>query len=87
MTEDIKKIGFEELENINLEEVQDLSEDKIENHIKAIADRASIGQLQQNLKIGISDQDLTKEELVMLFTNKKMRAVKKLKSIIEKNKT
>lgn len=84
MTNGINKIDFEELENINLEGVQDLPEDKIENHIKAIAERASVGQLQQNLKIGISEQDLTKEELVILFVNKKMRAVKKLKLIIDK---
>ncbi len=77
------KISFADLEEIDLEPVQDLPLTAIADHIRGLASKASVGQLRQILEIKLDDQDYTREELIEKFTQNKMKAVIKIKQLIE----
>ncbi|MDW9478982.1 hypothetical protein GOB57_09855 [Sinorhizobium meliloti] len=76
-------IAYSELEDIDLSSYFGSPDGDIEEHIRSLANRASIGQLRQVLSIPLDADDREREVLVELFVERKMAAVSKVKQAIQ----
>jgi hypothetical protein len=77
------EIAYGDLEEIDLEPYFGAPDDEIEEHIRSLASRASIGQLRQVLSIPLSAEDREREVLIDMFVEAKMAVVLKIKLAIE----
>jgi hypothetical protein len=76
------QIAMEELENIDLEDFENASEYLVANHIREIAERASIGQLRHVLGIKLDAEDMTREKLVNIFVEKRLATFLKIRQMM-----
>jgi hypothetical protein len=75
------EIAFSELDDIDLEEFWGRPDQEVENHLRGLAERASIGQLRQALGIPIHADDVDRQLLVVRFVEAKMGVVRRLAKI------
>ncbi|MNV63370.1 hypothetical protein D3C71_1559580 [compost metagenome] len=72
-------IAYGDLEDIDLSPYFGAPDDVIEDYIRSLANRASIGQLRQVLSIPLDGEDREREVFVELFVTRKMEVVSKIK--------
>lgn len=76
-------IAYSELEDIDLSSYFRAPDEEIEEHIRSLANRASVGQLRQVLSIPLDGEDREREVLVDMFVARKMAVVSKIKLAIQ----
>lgn len=80
---DIKPaISMSMLEEIDLEPVRNLTEQLISRYIRELAERASVGQLRQALRMTFDDPDMEREALVDTFVERKMSVVRNMRNAV-----
>jgi hypothetical protein len=80
---DIKSdIAYEELVEIDLDELTDKQEPQIETHLRSLAERASIGQLRLSLDMSFDDADLDRAVLIDRYVERRMGTVRRMRAFI-----
>ncbi|MCS4089562.1 hypothetical protein [Rhizobium sp. BK176] len=77
------EIAYGDLEEIDLEPYFGAPDEEIENHIRSLASRASIGQLRQALSIPLDGEDREREVLIEMFVERRMAVVSKIRLAIQ----
>jgi hypothetical protein len=73
------EISYGDLDDIDLSSYFGAPNEEIEDYIRSLANRASIGQLRQVLSIPLDGEDKEREMLVEQFVARKMEVVSKIK--------
>lgn len=73
------EIAYGDLEEIDLEPFFGAPEKDIEDHIRSLATRASVGQLRQVMGMPLDAEDFEREVLIEMFVKKKMTVVQKIR--------
>jgi hypothetical protein len=73
------EIAYDDLAEIDLEPYFGATDEIVAEHIRSLANRASIGQLREALSIPLDGEDREKEVLVDMFVNRKMAIVQSIK--------
>lgn len=76
------EIAYSDLEEIDLEPFFGAPEKDIEDYIRSLASKASVGQLRQVMSMPLDAEDLEREILIERFTEKKMSVVRKIRQAL-----
>ena len=77
------EIPFEELADIDLDDIEAVADDGLYAHFSELASRATEGQLRAVLDLGPADDEVTREEMVHAYASRRAALAVRMRALRE----